>query len=149
MAEGEARDPALAPQDPDRLIADFAERVPGVLRAAVVASDGVLVAVSDRAQPGRLEELSAITAGLISLASAAARTFDGGAVIQALVTMARGTLVIMAIDQGSSLAVLTTATADLDTVAYEMTMLVEEAGGIFTPPARQAGPRPGGVSGSA
>jgi hypothetical protein len=50
--------------------------------------------------------------------------------------MARGTLVIMAIDQGSSLAVLTTATADLDTVAYEMTMLAEEAGSTFTPPAR-------------
>jgi uncharacterized protein len=136
MTEGEARDPDLDPQDPDRLITDFAERVPGVLRAAVVASDGVLLAVSDRAQPGQLGELSAITAGLISLASAAARAFDGGAVTQALVTMARGTLVIMAIEQGSSLAVLATATADLDTVAYEMTMLVQEAGGIFTPPAR-------------
>ncbi len=136
MAEGEARDPAPDPQDPDRVITDFAERVPGVLRAAVVASDGVLVAVSDRTQPDQLEQLSAITAGLISLASAAARIFDGGAVTQALVTMARSTLVIMAIDHRSSLAVLTTATADLDTVAYEMTMLVEEAGSIFTPPAR-------------
>ena len=47
---------------------DFAERVPGVLRAAVVASDGVLLAASDRAQPDQLEQLSAITAGLISLA---------------------------------------------------------------------------------
>src|SRR5438552_701172 len=136
MAEGETRDPAWDPQDPDRLITDFAGRVPGVLRAAVVTSDGVLVAVSDRAQPDRLEQLAARTAGLISLASAAARISDGGAVTQALVTMARGTLVIMAIDQGSSLAVLTTATADLDTVAYEMTMLVEEAGSIFTPHAR-------------
>ena len=136
MAEGEEREPAPDPQDPDRLITDFAERVPDVLRAAVVASDGVLVAVSDRTQPDQLEQLSAITAGLISLASAAARTFDGGAVTQALVTMARGTLVIMAIDQRSSLAVLTTETADLDIVAYEMTMLVEEAGSIFTPPAR-------------
>jgi predicted regulator of Ras-like GTPase activity (Roadblock/LC7/MglB family) len=136
MAEGEAREPTPEPQDPDRLISDFAERVPDVLRAAVVASDGVLVAVSDRTQPDQLEQLAAITAGLISLASAAARTFDGGAVTQALVTMARGTLVIMAIDQRSSLAVLTAATADLDTVAYEMTMLVEEAGSIFTPPAR-------------
>ena len=80
--------------------------------------------------------VSATAAGLISLASAAAQVFDGGAVTQALVVMARGTLVIMATDQGSSLAVFTTATADLDTVAYEMTMLVEEAGGIFTPPAR-------------
>ena len=136
MAEAEAREPAPDPQDPDRLITDFAERVPDVLRAAVVASDGVLVAVSDRTQPDQLEQLSAITAGLISLASAVARTFDGGAVTQALVTMARGTFVIMAIDEGSSLAVLTTATADLDTVAYEMTMLVEEAGSTFTPPAR-------------
>ena len=50
--------------------------------------------------------------------------------------MKRGTLVIMAIDRESSLAVLTTATADLDMVAYEMTMLVEESGGLFTPPAR-------------
>jgi uncharacterized protein len=135
MAEGQARDPAPDPQDPDQLLADFAERVPGVLRAAVVASDGVLVAVSDRTQPDQLVQLSAITAGLVSLASAAARMLDIGAITQALVTMARSTLVIMVIDQGSSLAVLTTATADLDTVAYEMTMLVEEAGSIFTPPA--------------
>src|SRR5262249_8942304 len=88
MTEGEARDPAPDPQDPDRLITDFAERVPGVLRAAVVASDGVLVAVSDRTQPDQLEQLSAVTAGLISLASAAAQIFHGGAVTQALVTLA-------------------------------------------------------------
>jgi uncharacterized protein len=136
MAEGETRDPAPEPPDPDRLLTDFAERVPGVLRAAVVAADGVLVAVSGRAQPDQLEQLSAITAALISLASAAARLLDGGTVTQALVTMARSTLVIMAIDQGASLATLTTATADLDMVAYEMTMLVEEAGSSFTPPAR-------------
>ena len=136
MAEGEARDPAPDPQDSDRLLTDFTERVPDVLRVVAVASDGVLLAASSRAQPDQLEQLSAITAGLISLAGAAARISDGGAVTQALVTMARGTLVIMAMDQGSSLAVLTTAAADLDTVAYEMTMLVEEAGSIFTPPAR-------------
>lgn len=136
MAEGETRHPAPDPQDPDRLLTDFAERVSGVVRAAVVASDGVLVAVSHRTQPDQLVQLSAITAGLISLASAAARMSDGGAVTQALVSMARGTLVIMAIDPGSSLAVLAAATADLDTVAYEMTMLVEEAGRIFIRPAR-------------
>jgi len=136
MPEAEARDPAPDPQDPDRLLTEFAERVPGVLRAAVAASDGVLVAVSDRTQPDQLEQLSATAAGLISLASAAAQAFDGGAVTQALVVMARGTLVIMATGRGSSLAVFTTATADLDTVAYEMTMLMEEADSIFTPPAR-------------
>lgn len=136
MAEREPRDLARDPRDPDRLITDFAERVPGVVRAAVVTSDGVLVAASDRARPDQLQQLSAIAAGLISLATAAAGISGGGALIQALVTMARGTLVLMAIDQGSSLAVLATATADLDTVAYEMTTMLVEAGRVCTPPAR-------------
>ena len=136
MTEGKVCDPAPGPRDPDRLVTDFAERIPGVVRAAVVASDGVLVAVSGRTPARHLEQLSAITAGLISLASAAARVAGYGEVIQALVTMARGTLVIMAIDQGSSLAVLAAATADLDTVAYEMTMLAEDAGSALTPPTR-------------
>jgi uncharacterized protein len=131
-------DPALHPQDLDRLITDFTERVPKVLHALVVSSDGVPLAVSDRLQPDRLERLSAITSGLISLACNAGQIFDGGAVIQALVAMERGTLVIMAIDDGSSLAVLTTPAADLDLVAFEMTMLVEQAGGILTPLARGA-----------
>lgn len=136
MAERGGPGLPLHPEDPDWLISDFAERVPDVQRAAVVASDGVLVAVSDRIPPDDLEQISAITAGLISLADAAARIFDSGDVVQALVAMERGTLVIMAVDHGASLAVLTTATADLDTVAYEMTMLVEQAGSTFSPPAR-------------
>lgn len=138
-------DPAFPAQDLDRLITDFTQRVPEVLHAVVVASDGVPVAVSDQIQPGHLEQLSAITAGLISLACAAARVFDDGDVTQALVTMERGTLVIMAIDDGSSLAVLTAVPADLDLVAYEMTLLVEQAGGRLTPPARGAVRDPGGA----
>jgi hypothetical protein len=41
--------------------------------------------------------------------------------------------VVMAIDDGSCLGVLTAA-ADLDLLAYEMTMLAEQVGGRFTPP---------------
>jgi hypothetical protein len=37
-------DPAFHPHDLDRLITDFTERVPGVVRALVVSSDGVPVA---------------------------------------------------------------------------------------------------------
>jgi uncharacterized protein len=136
MTEAKAGEPAWGPRDPGRLVTDFASRVPGVARAAVVTSDGVLLAASGGTPADHAGQLSAITAGLISLAAAAARLADGGDVTQALVTMARGTLVIMAIDQGSSLAVLATADADLDTVAYEMTMLVEDAGSVLTTPAR-------------
>jgi uncharacterized protein len=124
------------PQDLDRLIADFTERVPEVMRALVVSSDGVPLAASDRMPPDQLEQLSVITCGLIGLAGAVDQVFDGDGFIQALVAMERGTLVIMAIDDGSSLAVFTTAAADLDQVAYDMTILVEQAGSVFSPPLR-------------
>jgi len=50
--------------------------------------------------------------------------------------MSRGTLVIMLISDGSSLAALATADADLDLVGYEMTRLVGAAGGVLTPGTR-------------
>lgn len=71
--------------------------------------------------------VSSVASDLISLARDAAGLSGYGPVTQALVAMQWGTLVIMAIDAEAMLAVLTTA-ADLDTVAYEMTMLVERAG---------------------
>jgi uncharacterized protein len=135
----EHADPAR-PQDLDRLITDFTDRVPDVLHVLVVSSDGVPLAASDRMQPDQLDQLAAITSGLISLARGAARLFDCGAVTQALVAMERGTLLIMAADDEASIAVLTTA-ADLDQVAYEMTMLAEQAGRIVAPAAR--GPEEG------
>jgi predicted regulator of Ras-like GTPase activity (Roadblock/LC7/MglB family) len=129
-------DPDFHPHDLDRLITDFTDRVPGVVRALVVSSDGVPVAASGRMQPGDLQKLSVITSGLTGLARGAVEVTDGGAFTQALVAMEQGTFVIMAIDDGSSLAVLATAAADLDQVAYDMTILAEQAGSIFTPPAR-------------
>jgi uncharacterized protein len=135
--EGGALNPAGGRmQNLSRLVTDFAERVSDVDHALVVSSDGVPMAVSEGVAPSHAEQLSAITPGLVSLASGVARVFDGGAVTQTLVTMGHGTLVIMSISDGSSLATLTTAEADLDLVAYEMTILAEAAGGVLTPRAR-------------
>jgi predicted regulator of Ras-like GTPase activity (Roadblock/LC7/MglB family) len=123
-------------QDLSWLVTGFSERVPGVEHAAVVSSDGVPLAVSNGIPPGRLEHLSAITSGLNSLANGTAQILDGGAVTQTLVTMEQGVLVIVAIGDGSSLAALAMVDADLDLVAYEMTMLAEQAGGVLTPDPR-------------
>ena len=123
------------PPDLDGLVADFAERVPEVLHAVVLSSDGLPLAGSDRMQSVDADRVSAVASGLISLAHGAARITGYGAVTQALVAMERGTLVIMAIDDAASLVVLTTA-ADLDMVAYAMTMLVEQAGSLITPAVR-------------
>jgi predicted regulator of Ras-like GTPase activity (Roadblock/LC7/MglB family) len=124
-------------QDLSWLVTDFTKRVPGVEHAAVVSSDGVPLAVSDGIPPGRLENLSAITSGLNSLAGGTAQILAGGAVTQTLVTMEQGVLVIVAISDGSSLAALATVDADLDLVAYEMTVLAEQAYGVLTPDPRR------------
>jgi uncharacterized protein len=123
-------------QDLSWLVTDFTERVPAVVHAAVVSSDGVPLAASDEIPPDRLDQLSAITSGLISLAQGTALMFDGGGVTQTLVTMAQGVLMIVAISGGASLAVLSVIDADLDQVAYEMTVLAEQAGSALTPAAR-------------
>ena len=123
-------------QDLGWLITDFTERVPAVVHAAVVSSDGMPLAASEGIPPDRLEQLSAIASGLISLAQGTALMFDGGAVAQTLVTMARGVLMIVAISGGASLAVLSVIDADLEQVAYEMTVLAEQASTALTPAAR-------------
>jgi uncharacterized protein len=119
-------EPAVPAPGSARLIAELTSRVQNVQHALVVSADGLPAAASAGIPPDQLERLAAITSGLISLACGAARAADFGAVTQALVVMAECTLVIMTIDDGSSLAVLATAAADLDQVAYEMTMRIDE-----------------------
>ena len=126
----------------ERLIAELAAAVPDVLHALVVSADGVPLAGANLLpQAEQADQLSAITCGLISLARAAARISDCGDVTQALVTMERGTLVIMAIGDAASVAVLTSA-ADLDLIACEMTLLVEQAGRLVAKSARDVGREP-------
>ena len=102
----------------------------------VVSSDGLPLAFSAGFPQERADQLAAVTSGLTSLTQGASRVFEGGAVVQTVVEMQRGVLVIMAISNGSSLAVLAASTCDLGLVAYEMTLLVERAGRVLTPATR-------------
>ena len=77
-----------------------------------------------------------MTSGLTSLTQGAARVFDGGLVTQTVVEMRRGLLLVMTISDGSSLAVLASADCDMGLVAYEMALLVEQVGQVFTPDIR-------------
>jgi uncharacterized protein len=62
--------------------------------------------------------------------------FGGDTVTQTVVEMQRGLLVVMAISDGSSLAVLASADCDMGLVAYEMALLVERVGSALTPEVR-------------
>jgi uncharacterized protein len=123
-------------QDLNWLVTNFAERVASVAHALVVSSDGLPMAYSEGFPPDRAEQLAAVTSGLTSLTQGAAKMFDGGEVNQTVVDMEEGLLIVMAISDGSSLAVLAGDDCDMDQVAYEMSLLVVQVGDALTPEAR-------------
>ena len=127
-------------QDLNWLITNFVEQVPSAAHAIVVSSDGLPMAHSHGLPPDRVNQLAAVTSGLTSLTQGGARVFEGGRVTQTMVDMQRGLLIVMAISDGSSLAVLAAADCDVGLVAYEMTLLVERVGSVLTPAMRGAQP---------
>ena len=123
-------------RDLNWLLGNFAKRTPGVAHAMVVSADGLPVAVSERLDRGRADQVAAIASGLASLTQGAARCIDGGLVKQTVVEMGRGLLVVMSISDGSCLTVLAASPCDVGVIAYEMALLVARAGDVLTPTLR-------------
>jgi predicted regulator of Ras-like GTPase activity (Roadblock/LC7/MglB family) len=118
------------------LVANFSKGTPGVAHAIVVSSDGLPIAMSERLDRSKADQLAAIASGLTSLTQGAARCFQGGLVKQTVVEMDRGFLFVMSISDGSCLAVLAASSCNVGVVAYEMTVLVARAGDVLTPSLR-------------
>jgi predicted regulator of Ras-like GTPase activity (Roadblock/LC7/MglB family) len=118
------------------LVANFAKATPGVAHAMVVSADGLPVAVSERLDRPRADQLAAIASALASLTLGASRCFDGGPVTQTVVEMERGFLFVMSISDGSCLTVLAASSCNVGVVAYEMTVLVARVGDVLTPSLR-------------
>ena len=87
----------------------------------------------------RADQLSAVASGLGSLTNGAALCFSAGGVVQTVVEMQGGFLLLMAISDGSWLAVLAAPTSDIGLVGYEMTLLVDRVGEHLSPDLRHAG----------
>ncbi|CAA9237177.1 MAG: Roadblock/LC7 protein, putative GTPase-activating (GAP) component of G-protein-coupled receptor (GPCR) system [uncultured Acidimicrobiales bacterium] len=109
------------------LLDDFVKRVPETRSAIVVSVDGLLMALSKDVDRTVGDSLSAVVAGITSLTQGAARFFNTGGVNQVIVEMEYGFLFVMSIGEGSSLAVVTTATCDIGLIGYEMAVLVGRA----------------------
>jgi len=118
------------------LVGNFARATPGVAHAMVVSADGLPVAVSERLDRPRADQLAAIASGLASLTIGASRCFGGGLVKQCVVEMEGGFMFIMSISDGSCLAVLAATNCNVGVVAYEMAVLVARAGDVLTPSLR-------------
>jgi predicted regulator of Ras-like GTPase activity (Roadblock/LC7/MglB family) len=115
------------------LITNFTDRVPGVNEAVVVSSDGLPMAVSEGLDRDAADRFAAVASGLIGLAYGAAGRFGGGAVNEVIVEMENAFLFVTGISDGSCLAVVSSADADVGLVGYEMAVLVEKAGAVLTP----------------
>ena len=123
------RDPgAGAGQQLNWLLDDLASRVDHFRQAVILSRDGLPVASSRGLNREDSEHLSALAAGVQSLARGAGEHFGVGEVRQTIIELEQAFLFITSAGYGSCLAVLCSASADAGLIAYEMAMLVKRAG---------------------
>jgi predicted regulator of Ras-like GTPase activity (Roadblock/LC7/MglB family) len=115
------------------LLDSFTSATAGVVEAIAVSSDGLLMAMSAVKDRDNAERLAAVVSGMTSLAGGAAFSYALGALNRVIVDMAEGYLLITAISSGSVLGVIADRSANLGTVAYEMTLFASRAGAALTP----------------
>ena len=127
-------------QDLSWLLDDLASRVGHFRQAVILSRDGLPIASSAGLRRDEAERLSALAAGVQSLASGAGQHFGVGEVRQTIIELEQALLFVSAAGHGSCLAVLCPADADAGLVAYEMAMLVKRAGpNLATRPRSPAG----------
>ena len=118
------------------LLDNLVGRVQHVRQALVLSRDGLVVAASQNVSREDGDHLSALAAGVQSLARGAGRQFAGGEVRQTIIEMESAFLFIMAAGEGTCLAVLSSADANVGVMAYEMAMLVRRMGKHLAAPPR-------------
>lgn len=112
----------------DWLLDDLVARVPQIDKAVILSRDGLAVGSSAGLGRNDAEHLSAVAAGLQSLARGVAHNFGGGQVRQTVIEMDLAFLFVTAAGEGSCLAVLASTDADAGLIAYEMAVLVRRVG---------------------
>ncbi|MET7851978.1 roadblock/LC7 domain-containing protein [Streptomyces avermitilis] len=110
------------------LLDDLVERVASIHKALVLSGDGLPTGVSKDLSREDSEHLAAVASGFHSLAKGVGRHFEVGSVRQTVVELDEAFLFVTAAGDGSCLAVLADADADIGQVAYEMTLLVKRVG---------------------
>lgn len=127
----------------DWLLSAFVQETRGAVHALVVSGDGMPLAVSSGIDPMLADRLSAVTSGLVSLASGAALLLKAEPVTQTIVEMGGGYLFATSVAQGSTLAVFTHVEGDMGLVAHEMTLLADRVGHALIPAPRVSVARAG------
>jgi predicted regulator of Ras-like GTPase activity (Roadblock/LC7/MglB family) len=112
----------------DWLLDDLVTRVAQVDKAVILSRDGLTIGASARLSREDAEHLSAVAAGIQSLARGVGQQFGGGRPRQTVVELESAFLFVTAAGEGSCLAVLAADGADAGLIAYEMAVLVKRVG---------------------
>jgi predicted regulator of Ras-like GTPase activity (Roadblock/LC7/MglB family) len=107
------------------LLDDLVTRVPDVEKALVLTRDGLTVGASATLGREDAERLAAIAAAFHSLARGAVQHLGGEEVRQVIVEMNAAFFFTTAAGEGTCLAVISSAKADVGLVAYEMAMFIK------------------------
>jgi predicted regulator of Ras-like GTPase activity (Roadblock/LC7/MglB family) len=124
------------------LLDNLVSRVANVTQALVLSRDGLVVAKSRTVSKEEGDQLSALAAGVHSLARGTGQQVGGGEVRQTIIEMESAFMFVMAAGRGTCLAVLASSGASLGVMAYEMTMLVRRMGAHLTAAPRSAQQHP-------
>ncbi|RBQ14565.1 roadblock/LC7 domain-containing protein [Spongiactinospora rosea] len=125
-----------SPADLAWLLDDLVDRTREARHGIVLSNDGLLMACSRDLGQVDAEHLSAVAAGIQSLAKGVGERFGGGSVRQTIIEMRQAYLLVTVAGQGTCLAVLCGQDADVGVVAYEMAMMVTRVGQYLVSPAR-------------
>ena len=124
------------------LLDNLVARVANVRQALLLSRDGLVVATSQNMSREEGDNLSALAAGVHSLSRGVGKQVGNQEVRQTIIEMDSAFLFVMAAGQGTCLAVLASADANLGVMAYEMAMLVRRMGVHLTAGPRQADHEP-------
>jgi predicted regulator of Ras-like GTPase activity (Roadblock/LC7/MglB family) len=124
------------------LLDNLVSQVANVRQALLLSRDGLVVATSKNMSREEGDNLSALAAGVHSLARGVGKQVGNEEVRQTIIEMDSAFLFVMAAGQGTCLAVLASADANLGVMAYEMAMLVRRMGVHLSAGPRQADHEP-------
>ncbi|MGP3691566.1 roadblock/LC7 domain-containing protein [Streptomyces sp. IBSNAI002] len=117
--------------DVQHVIADYRETTPGMERAVLVSSGGLVLASSGTDDPADAERLAALTASLMSMAKAAAQAYRAGAASAVVINTERHNLCLAPVDDHTGLIVVASADTDLGHVMYVAALIARELASLL------------------
>jgi uncharacterized protein len=118
------------------LVERFVNEVPGITHAVVLSLDGLQLAAAGAVDRDLADQLSALTAGLLSIAGQYGLHLRLGEAENLTIRFPHGHLAFMRIGQSAGLCVAARPGTDMRTLAFQMTRFVASVGHALTPQLR-------------